>query len=168
MRRRIHLLEEQHDITLYGRPGDWRFQVGNSTPLSVQQKPCATMETALRLGDGSAVMRVAVKGETAYIKAFDRTFTLSVVDPVEQAAQETGGRANSTRAPMPGVVVELKSTVGERVVRGQPLMIIESMKILTVISAPRDGRVADIHFEAGESFDKNAALVTLEDSREEG
>jgi biotin carboxyl carrier protein len=41
-------------------------------------------------------------------------------------------------------------------------MIIESMKILTVISAPRDGQVAGIHFEPGESFDKNAALVSLE------
>ena len=162
MRRRVHLLCEQHDVTLYGRPGDWLLQVGDSTPLSVEQVPGAAMETVLRLGDDSAAMRIAVKGGTVHIRAFGRAFTLSVLDPVEQAAQETGGRTNSARAPMPGVVVELKAAVGDRVVRGQPLMIIESMKILTVISAPRDGRVAEIHFEPGESFDKNAALVSLE------
>ena len=162
MRRRVHLLCEQHDVTLYGRPGDWLLQVGDSTPLPIEQAPGAAMETVVRLGDDSAAMRIAVDGETAYIRAFDRTFTVSVVDPVEQAAQETGGRTNSARAPMPGVVVELKAAVGDRVVRGQPLMIIESMKILTVISAPRDGQVAGIHFEPGESFDKNAALVSLE------
>ena len=162
MRRHVHLLCEQHDVTLYGRPGDWLLQVGDSTPLSVEQIPGAAMETVLRLGDDSAAMRIAVKGETVYIRAFGRAFTLSVLDPVEQAAQETGGRTNSARAPMPGVVVELKAAVGDRVVRGQPLMIIESMKVLTVISAPRDGRVAEIHFEPGESFDKNAALVGLE------
>ena len=163
MRRRVHLLGEQYDVTLYGRPGDWLLQVGDGTPLSVEQAPGAAMETVVTLGDDSAAMRVAVKGETAYIRAFDRTFALSVVDPVEQAAQETGGRANSARAPMPGVVVEIKAAVGDRVVSGQPLMVIESMKILTVILAPRDGQVTEIHFEPGESFDKNAVLMTLGD-----
>ncbi|MBW1817501.1 MAG: acetyl-CoA carboxylase biotin carboxyl carrier protein subunit [Deltaproteobacteria bacterium] len=164
MRRHIHLQEEQHDVTLHGRPGDWRLQVGDGPPLPVDRTPGPAMKTVLQLGDDSAAMRIAVKGETAYIRAFDRTFTLSVVDPVEQAAQQTGRRANSANAPMPGVVVEIKAAVGDRVVRGQPLMIIESMKILTVISAPRDGRVGEIHFEPGQSFDKNAALVTLGDS----
>jgi len=163
MRRRIHLLEEQHDVTLYGRPGEWHIQVGDGAPLPADLAPGGAMETVSRLGDSSAPMRIAVKGETAYIRAFDRTFTLSVVDPVEQAAQETGGRANIARAPMPGVVVELKVAEGEQVAKGQPLMIIESMKILTVIAAPRDGEVARIHFEPGQSFDKNAELVTLGD-----
>ena len=40
-------------------------------------------------------------------------------------------------------------------------MIIESMKILTVIKAPRDGVVAKIHFAPGQTFDRNDALVTL-------
>ena len=161
MRRRVHLLGEQHQVTLYGRPGDWLVQVGDGTPLSVEQVPGTAGETVLRLGGDSAAMRIVVKGETVHIRAFDRTFTLYVLDPVEQAAQETGGHASSARAPMPGVVVEIKVALGDRVVRGQPLMIIESMKILTVISAPRDGQVAAIHFEPGESFDKNAALMTL-------
>jgi 3-methylcrotonyl-CoA carboxylase alpha subunit len=161
MRRRVQLLGEHYDVTLVGLPGDWHLQVGDGTPLSVEQTPGAASETVVRLGDESAAMRVAVKGETAYVKAFGRTFALSVVDPVEQAAQETGGLANSARAPMPGVVVEIKVAVGDQVTRGQPLMIIESMKTLTVISSPRDGQVAEIHFDPGESFDKNAALVTL-------
>jgi biotin carboxyl carrier protein len=159
----VHLLGEKHDVNLYGRPGEWLLRIEDGSPMSVERAPGAAMETVVTAGADSAAMRIAVKGETAYIRAFDRTFTLSVLDPVEQAAQEIGGRANSARAPMPGVVVEVRAAVGDRVVRGQVLMIIESMKILTVISAPRDGQVAEIHFEPGESFDKNAALVTLGD-----
>jgi 3-methylcrotonyl-CoA carboxylase alpha subunit len=168
MRRRVQLLGEQYDVTLYGRHGEWRLQVGDGSPSSVERIPGTAAETVVRLGDDSAVMRIAVKGETAYIRAFGRTFALSVVDPVEQAALETGSRANSARAPMPGVVVETKVAVGDRVIRGQPLMIIESMKILTVVSAPRDGQVAEIHFEPGASFDKNAVLVTLREAGTEG
>ena len=162
MRRRVHLLGEPHDVTLHGRPGDWLVQIGDGIPMPVQEVSGAGTETVLRLRDDSATMRIAVKGETVHIRAFDRTFTLLVLDPVEQAAQETGSGANSARAPMPGVIVEIKVAVGDHVVRGQPLMIIESMKILTVIPAPRDGQVVGIHFEPGQSFDKNAALITLE------
>jgi len=63
------------------------------------------------------------------------------------------------------VVVDVKVAAGDRVIKGQPLMAIESMKILTVISAPRDGNVARVHFEQGQTFEKNAVLVTL--SKEE-
>jgi biotin carboxyl carrier protein len=166
MRRRIHLLEEHHDVTLYGGPAKRRIQVGEEAPLPAELISGDSMEGLVRLGERNTPMVIAVKGETAYIRAFDRTFTLAVVDPVEQAAQETGGRANSARAPMPGVVVEIKAAAGDRVARGQPLMIIESMKILTVIAAPRDGEVARIHFEPGQCFDKNAVLVTLSDQVE--
>ena len=162
MRRRMHLLGERHEVTLHGRRGEWLVQIGDGVPLPVQEVPGAGSETIFRLRGDSAAMRIAVKGETIHIRAFDRSFTLSVLDPVEQAAEETGGGANSARAPMPGVVVEVKVAAGDAVVRGQPLMIIESMKILTVIPAPRDGRVAEIHFEPGESFDKNTPLVSLE------
>jgi biotin carboxyl carrier protein len=124
-------------------------------------------EAVIRLGQRSAQVRIAFRGDTAYIRAFDRTFALRVLDPVEQAAQETGGRAGTTRAPMPGVVVEVKVAPGDQVAKGQPLMIIESMKILTVITAPRNGEVARVHFEQGRPFEKNAPLVTLREKEEE-
>jgi biotin carboxyl carrier protein len=50
---------------------------------------------------------------------------------------------------------------GDKVTKGQPMMTIESMKILTVITAPSDGEVSQIHFEPGDTFEKNATLITL-------
>jgi len=109
---------------------------------------------------------MAVKGETAYIRAFDRTFTLHIVDPVDQAPQEIGGSSNTTIAPMPGMVVKIDVTAGDPVTKGQPMITIESMKILTIITAPRDGVVSQVHVESGNTFDKNAALVTLREKEE--
>ena len=110
---------------------------------------------------------MASKGETTYIYAFDRTFTVRIVDPVEQAAQAAGGSSNTFRAPMPGMVVEVHVTTGEQVTKGQPMITIESMKILTVITAPRDGEVSRIHFSPGDTFDRNEALVSLSDKGEQ-
>jgi biotin carboxyl carrier protein len=48
------------------------------------------------------------------------------------------------------------------VVRGQALMVIESMKLETTISADADAVVGEVHFKAGDTFPLKAALFSLE------
>jgi len=166
MKRRIDFLEKQYSVTVFGHAGGHYLQVadGQAQPVALTMK---TMHHGIiQLGDQRMDIQLAVKGETAYIRAIDRTFTLRVVDPVEQAAQEAGGGSNTARAPMPGTVVEVQVAAGEMVSKGQPMITIESMKILMVITATRDGEVSEIHFEPGHTFDKNATLVTLKEIEE--
>ena len=73
-------------------------------------------------------------GETAYIRAFGRTFTLHIVNPVEQAAQETATGSDTARGPMPGMVVEILVSEGETLTKGQPMITIESMKIMWILN----------------------------------
>jgi biotin carboxyl carrier protein len=68
---------------------------------------------------------------------------------------------NVARAPMPGVVLSVRVSVGERVSTGTVVAIIESMKLETAIRASQDGVVEKIHVREGESFDRDAVLVTL-------
>ncbi|MGB9499400.1 MAG: acetyl-CoA carboxylase biotin carboxyl carrier protein subunit [Dissulfuribacterales bacterium] len=167
MQRRIDLLDKHYNVTVTGRPDNQQLQVETGERLTAALISTKNGENIIKLGDQSASVELAVKGETAYIHAFGRTFTLSIVDPVEQASQDTGGKKNTARAPMPGIVVNIDVNAGDRVTRGQPMMTIESMKILTVITAPRDGEVAQIHFKPGDTFSKNDALITLTKSRKE-
>jgi biotin carboxyl carrier protein len=84
------------------------------------------------------------------------------VDPLVALAVEADAAGHHiARAPMPGVVVSVKAVVGERVVAGTVVAVIESMKLETAIRAAQDGVVEKIHVRAGESFDRDAALVTL-------
>jgi biotin carboxyl carrier protein len=62
---------------------------------------------------------------------------------------------------MPGVVVETEVAAGDQVTKGQPMITIESMKMLMVINAPMSGEVLCVHFEPGQTFDKSAILVSL-------
>jgi 3-methylcrotonyl-CoA carboxylase alpha subunit len=62
---------------------------------------------------------------------------------------------------MPGVVVSVKAIVGERVTAGTVVAVIESMKLETAIRAAQDGIVEKVHVRPGESFDRDAALVTF-------
>ena len=167
MKRRIDLLGEHYNVTVFGQPGEQCLQVADGEVQPSSLTMGAACHGTIQLGDQRAEIQMAVKGETAHIRAFERTFILRIVDPVEQAAQEAGGGSDIARAPMPGTVVEVKVAVGEAATKGQPMITIESMKILMVIKAPRDGEVSEVHFEPGDTFDKNAALVTLKGKEEE-
>jgi 3-methylcrotonyl-CoA carboxylase alpha subunit len=166
MRRRIDLQKQQYEVTVFGRPGDRFLQVDDGDPLPVSLSVDENEGRIIQLGEHRAAIQLASRGERVYVHAFGRTFSLRIVDPVEQAAQASGGRGNRARAPMPGTVVEVNVTPGDHVEKGQTLLTIESMKILTVIPCPRSGKVAEVHYAVGDTFDKNAVLVTLVEEEE--
>jgi len=71
----------------------------------------------------------------------------------------TGGSALS---PMPGVVVALPVTVGQKVSEGDVLAIVEAMKMENRVSAPFDGTVTALNCRLGETVDAGDLLVTVE------
>ncbi|MCD6345169.1 MAG: acetyl-CoA carboxylase biotin carboxyl carrier protein subunit [Anaerolineae bacterium] len=67
-------------------------------------------------------------------------------------------------APMPGMVVAVPVREGERVVQGQSLVVLESMKMQMQLRAPCAGRVARVAIWPGSQVKKNALLVRVEES----
>lgn len=92
------------------------------------------------------------------------------VEPVAASAAAgpaRGAAANIISAPMPGTVVAIHVSSGESVAAGQPLMVIESMKLETTLSASRAARVKTLHCAVGNTFALKAKLITLEDAETE-
>jgi len=85
---------------------------------------------------------------------------LTIVDPLPSDAPEapTGGVV----APMPGVVTAVLVEAGAKVVKGQPLVVMEAMKMEHTLKAPADGIVAQIFFAVGALVDDGAALVDFQ------
>ncbi|HKX17885.1 MAG TPA: acetyl-CoA carboxylase biotin carboxyl carrier protein subunit, partial [bacterium] len=72
------------------------------------------------------------------------------------------GGAGVVRAPMPGLVVAIHTKPGAHVVAGQPLIIMEAMKMQMEIRAPQAGVVRDVHVVPGRDVAGNDVLVTVE------
>ena len=68
---------------------------------------------------------------------------------------------NDKPAPLAGVVVEVSVNIGDAVKTGDKVMVIEAMKMKTVVSAHKDGKVTAIHVKQGEAVDAGQALVTI-------
>ncbi|HLN76251.1 MAG TPA: biotin carboxylase N-terminal domain-containing protein [Nocardioidaceae bacterium] len=78
------------------------------------------------------------------------------VDPADQVA--TG----SLLAPMPGSVVSLAAAVGDEVTAGQPVLVLEAMKMQHTVSAPHDGVVADLPVSVGDQVAAGAVLAVVQ------
>jgi biotin carboxyl carrier protein len=125
----------------------------------------------LQVGDRSEKIWYVVDGDTVYVHAFGRAHAVPVVDPEERKAREAGGE-DTVVAPTPGTVVTVSVADGDEVKDRQVLLVIESMKMQSEITASRDGVVERVHLQVGESFEKGASLVSLvaedvEDAEEE-
>ena len=78
-------------------------------------------------------------------------------------AEATGGGGGaSVKSPMPGRVVRVLVAAGDRVGAGQPLVVVEAMKMENELRAPADGVVTKVSVEAGTAVDTGAVLIVIE------
>ena len=68
-------------------------------------------------------------------------------------------RVNNVKAPMPGLIIALKVKAGDMVKSGDPLLILEAMKMENIIKSPGDGTVKSVKVIMGEGVEKNQVLI---------
>lgn len=72
-----------------------------------------------------------------------------------------GGSEKDVKSPMPGRVVKVLVAPGDEVAAGQPLLVVEAMKMENEVKAKAAGKVGEIHVKAGDTVESGARLVTL-------
>jgi propionyl-CoA carboxylase alpha chain len=65
-------------------------------------------------------------------------------------------------APMPGKVLEVRVTTGQRVTAGQVVLVLEAMKMENHLSAAEEGTVTEVRVQAGDQVDKDMLLLVIE------
>ncbi|MGD9618072.1 MAG: acetyl-CoA carboxylase biotin carboxylase subunit [Alphaproteobacteria bacterium] len=144
-------------------PGHWRLEIaGRPHDLRGEREPDGRLAVVL---DGvRRAVRVLDDGGVAAVFLDGESWLLEAIDPLAPpaGADPTAGRLT---APMPGRVVQVLVTVGEAVRQGQPMMVVEAMKMEHTIAAPRDGIVASVHFAPGDLVEEGVELIALADDK---
>ena len=105
---------------------------------------------------------IATRGDEVYVHLDGETYQLTYEHPLERLAHAAHGAAeDSLRAPMPGSLVVVHARAGQQVAKGEALLVMESMKMETTLTAARDGVVAAVHYAPGQTFDRDALLLSL-------
>ena len=79
-------------------------------------------------------------------------------NPLEITHIEDGGSGKLT-APMPGKVIAIQVKIGDKVEVGDPLIVVEAMKMEHTITAPIDGEVAEINYATGDQVAEGDQLI---------
>jgi 3-methylcrotonyl-CoA carboxylase alpha subunit len=111
------------------------------------------------LGDQRWTLAVYAEGERVTVFAPHGSLVLQEIDPLAHAGE--GAAKGRLTAPMPGKVVAFLANVGDAVKAGQPLAVMEAMKMEHTIAAPRDGMVAELMYAVGDQVAEGGELLRL-------
>jgi 3-methylcrotonyl-CoA carboxylase alpha subunit len=143
----------------------WRMSVGGGEPLDVSvPAEYVAMVTPLRDGrfeiDGRGRWLLAHDGDVSWIGHGGAAWAVRPVSAVDLAG--AGATDGDVRAPMPGQVLLVHAQTGDRVSAGEPLVVLESMKMELVLTAPVDGEVAELTVAVGDKVTVDQPLARVE------
>ncbi|MBL8328594.1 MAG: acetyl/propionyl/methylcrotonyl-CoA carboxylase subunit alpha [Rubrivivax sp.] len=183
--------QAQQDADPWSRRDGWRLHGGARRRFDLEWKGGAHEVTLERLHDGAlrmtlagqthalathalgsgrhelslqgrrATLSVYAVGETVAVFAAEGSAQVSEIDRLAHAA-DGAAEGGGLSAPMPGKVVSYLARTGEQVKRGQPLAVMEAMKMEHTLHAPHDGVVAELLYAVGDQVAEGGALLRLE------
>jgi 3-methylcrotonyl-CoA carboxylase alpha subunit len=150
---------EERLVFARGQAGSWLLQFDDRAILAEGERR-AHGEFSMLLDGVRKRITVLDHGAETAVFLDGESWRLTEIDPLAARAGEdpTAGRLT---APMPGRVTQLMVEPGTSVRRGQPLIVIEAMKMEHTVAAPTDGVVEAVRFAPGDLVEEGAELIAL-------
>lgn len=111
------------------------------------------------------VVKYIPEDKKLILKVNNTSYTLDVKDKYDDLLHSLGldslasKKVNDVKAPMPGMVLNVLVTEGQEVKKGDPLIVLEAMKMENILKSPSDGTVKKIAVNKGIAVEKNQLLV---------
>jgi biotin carboxyl carrier protein len=114
----------------------------------------------VRVGEPPRLAWTAAAGETRWVFLDGEVFELAAQP--EGRRRTTAGHQGSLSAPMPATVIRVDAAPGDVVRRGDPLIILEAMKMELPVRASADGTVKAVHCKPGDLVQPGVPLIEME------
>jgi biotin carboxyl carrier protein len=106
--------------------------------------------------------------KTFTLKINNHIHTVEVKDKFDLLLEKLGmskaaaGKVNTIKAPMPGLIIEVKIQTGDSVKINDPLLILEAMKMENLLKSPGEGIVKSVTVKKGDKVEKNQVLIEFQ------
>ncbi|MDO9552000.1 acetyl-CoA carboxylase biotin carboxyl carrier protein subunit [Rhodonellum sp.] len=103
--------------------------------------------------------------KTVRIKLNNKVTEVILKDKFDQLLEKLGMNGSQNlqikdlKAPMPGLIFDIKVKVGDEVKKNDPILILEAMKMENILKSPRDGTIKVLKIKKGDSVEKNQVLI---------
>ncbi len=114
------------------------------------------------------VLNVNKEQKLFFVKVDGEQFKFTVKDQFDDLLHSLGmdnlaaAKVSDLKAPMPGLVLEISVEIGQEVVKGETLLILEAMKMENVIKSPTDGVIKSVSVNKADTVEKNQVILNFE------
>ena len=144
--------------------------VVNNTELNVALNKTTSGEYQMILPDKVVYPLVEIDDDPKNLKVTlkGNVYQTSIKDEYDQLLesmgldQMMGSKQSDLKAPMPGLVLDILAEPGTSIPKGEPLLVLEAMKMENMIKSPMDVVVKEVMVKKGQAVEKNSVLVTFE------
>jgi biotin carboxyl carrier protein len=111
------------------------------------------------------VIKADYENKTFKIRVNSEIIDICIKDKFDDLLEKLGMQKTSAlkikeiKAPMPGLIIDIKVNEGTLVKTGEPLMILEAMKMENILKSPTEGTIKSIKVKKGDSVEKNQILI---------
>ena len=149
-------------------PGPAQGQTGRAYIISVNGQSIQASGRLETDGSLTAILdgtqrRIDVAEDHDHLVIFDSGNTCRLKRLSDGGHSTEEEAAGNLISPMPGTVIEVMTSEGQQVKKGDALLVLEAMKIEHVIAAPHDGTVQSLHYRAGDMVEEGVELLVLAD-----
>jgi len=165
MRYEVVVDDSVHMVDVTKGEGGFEVRVNDGPPVTVDVSKLGEYSRNVLMG-GRSFEAGVFRGDTSWeIDLFGNSHTVVVEDPKRKALKQSGGSGQGlVTTSMPGRVVRILVDVGQAVLKGQPLIVIEAMKMENELKSSIDGVVVEVMVEEGEPLAAGSALIKVEGS----
>lgn len=143
-------------VTLNGEPFTWDLvDLGNGHYHVLYEGRSYNAEL-LEADYATKVLALKINGQRVELQAKDRFDLLLEKMGMSNAAS---AKVNELKAPMPGLIVDIRVQPGQEVAKGDPLLVLEAMKMENILKAPTAGTVGSIKVSLRDNVQKGQVLV---------
>ncbi len=114
------------------------------------------------------VVEADPKTKQLTLKVNGNTYQVALKDKMDLLLENMGisklntVKVNEIKAPMPGLVLDLKVAVGDTLSKGDTVLVLEAMKMENVLQSPGEGVVKSIEVEQGQAVEKGQVMIRLD------
>lgn len=148
-------------VVHFDRTGETAHIVIADHAYDVQVNYARSGEITFTLNGQPHTAQVASDGLTRYVFIDGDVFELKQLDPRRRERRKHHRGEDSLTAAMPGQITRVLVGEGDEVQRGQPLIVLEAMKMEIKIAAPYDGRIAQVLVQPGQVVERWQTLVEM-------
>jgi len=113
------------------------------------------------------VVKADVAEKSFLVSVNGNKYQLNVKDKFDELLKSLGmdnmaaSKVNEIKAPMPGLVLDIRVAEGDEVKKGDPILVLEAMKMENILKSPTDGIIKKINVKKGLAVEKNQVLINF-------